>query len=1386
MTKTLMTIIQQRLSETFPLLPYTEQNILLVLSVTYTPIGQTHLINLIKNTGFDPDTQKAINRDAKERFQRMGFLISSGDAWYCNREICDGLMKTALTKPWFNKLAQQIIMERETSYASVKQMVFQQMKKLRLFLYQGNETGFEANFSLLFNDYHSSFGAVINDLFFEPFNKERFMGLPKRIQFLVLKYTVLYDNFSFNVDSIANKNNAYDLLEELFGYAKTSNEDVTHLILEQRLFRGSDKYAENWLLHDNSSKGMLLNAMLAILHNRYDDALEFFNKALVLIRKGNKRNATFGGLYDLFYGLMLFRTRTLPNLQQMDSYFRLCLKKSQGEDFFAILLQDALEIYQSKDTFKNSAAFALNMTKSPYSNLVQLLLCYWLDETEHLKSTAAQITFFGALANHCQIAHELKNVWFVVIGTALLKRFEYEHKACDKLAQKYANLPFLELLDAVPKTAAWERALEVLSQINSVKTISPEVVHTESRMIWALSLDDEIRLEPKEQKLSKTGTWSKGRNIALKRLHTELSTFNYLTEQDIKICKQIRKFSSPDNYYYSTESYEIPNEALFEAIGHPYVYWANQIQYNSPIDIQIAEPQLLVQEQGNELLLALQPQIPPSAKMAVQKTASGILLYKINEQHRQVAQTLGNGLRIPLSARQQVMDSISTIASMLTVQSNMVGLATQAENVLVDERLHLHLQPLGQGLQIEVFVQPFFDGGPLYKPASGGTTVLAEIDGKQLQTTRDFNLEKQHVEKLLEKCNELEPDKSFKWSLEDADVALETLLNLQNLGEFAVLEWPKGKKIRLSRELGLSQTRFSVRHEQNWFSVEGDLQIDDGQVLDMQRLMSLLANSSSRFLQLEDGQIVTLTKELRQRLDDLRGVGEVKDDKVQFHALAAQTLDEITNGMEIKASKPWKDQLKKLDQLVDLKPQVPSTLQGELRDYQHEGFVWMSRLAHWGAGACLADDMGLGKTIQSLALILSRAPNGATLILAPTSVCINWAEEAARFAPTLNVQIFGNGDRQTMLNNAGAFDLIICSYGLLQTEGERLQEVEWHTLIADEAQAIKNGMTKRSKAAMALKADFRMVTTGTPIENHLGELWNLFNFINPSLLGSLAQFNERYANPIENNHDHNAQQRLKKVLRPFVLRRLKNDVLTELPARTEVTLHIELSNEERAFYEALRRDALKVMQEAQKKGGNQQLQVLAEIMKLRRACCNPRLVMEDSPLMSSKLEAFEELVDELLDNKHKALVFSQFVGHLTLIRELLDKKKIPYHYLDGSTPVAQRKKAMNAFQAGDGDLFLISLKAGGTGLNLTAADYVIHMDPWWNPAVEDQASDRAHRMGQKRPVTVYRLVAKDTIEDKIVALHHQKRDLANSLLEGGELSGKMSVDDMLALLRDVD
>ncbi len=363
-------------------------------------------------------------------------------------------------------------------------------------------------------------------------------------------------------------------------------------------------------------------------------------------------------------------------------------------------------------------------------------------------------------------------------------------------------------------------------------------------------------------------------------------------------------------------------------------------------------------------------------------------------------------------------------------------------------------------------------------------------------------------------------------------------------------------------------------------------------------------------------------------------------------------------------------------------------------------------------------------------------------------------------------------------------DVLVVSYGLLNQEADLLASIEWHMIVLDEAQAIKNVAAKRSQAAMNLKGRMRLLTTGTPIENRLDELWTLFNFINPGLLGSQDRFTARFAVPIERNNNRESKRRLKKLIQPFILRRTKAQVLEELPPRTDVILQVEMSPEEAAFYEALRQQALERLEYDDSPVGQKHLKILAEIMRLRQACCHPRLVAPKSSIPSSKLELFGEVVSELIENRHKALVFSQFVGHLKLLREYLDARDIEYRYLDGSTPPRERKREVDAFQAGWGDLFLISLKAGGLGLNLTAADYVIHMDPWWNPAVEDQASDRAHRIGQQRPVTVYRLVSRNTIEEKIVRLHQEKRDLASSLLDGSDMVGRMSADDLLKLIRE--
>jgi len=430
--------------------------------------------------------------------------------------------------------------------------------------------------------------------------------------------------------------------------------------------------------------------------------------------------------------------------------------------------------------------------------------------------------------------------------------------------------------------------------------------------------------------------------------------------------------------------------------------------------------------------------------------------------------------------------------------------------------------------------------------------------------------------------------------------------------------------------------------------------------------------------------------------------------------------------------------------------------------------------------------MGLGKTIQTLALILQRTEEGPTLVVAPTSVCNNWMSETEKFAPTLNPIFYRGKERDNILNNAGPNDLVICSYGLLQQDADKFIAMEWTSIVLDEAQAIKNVGAKRTRTAHLLKSDFRVVTTGTPIENHLGELWSLFRFLNPGLLHSQDQFMKRFMIPIERDKNEGVRLALKSLIQPFMLRRNKSQVLSELPPRTEITIEVPLSEGERSLYEAVRLQAIEELepgQKSDKEAGH--LQVLAAITRLRLASCNPRLVMPETTLPSSKLEQFATLVDDLLENDHKTLVFSQFVKHLTLIREHLDKAGISYQYLDGSTSMAKRKERVDAFQAGEGDVFLISLKAGGSGLNLTAADYVIHMDPWWNPAVEDQASDRAHRIGQTRPVTIYRLVAQNTIEEKIIKLHQQKRDLADSLLEGSDMSGSMKADQMLALIREI-
>ena len=755
-------------------------------------------------------------------------------------------------------------------------------------------------------------------------------------------------------------------------------------------------------------------------------------------------------------------------------------------------------------------------------------------------------------------------------------------------------------------------------------------------------------------------------------------------------------------------------------------------------------------------------------------------LIRITPAQRRVAELISKDWSVPVDAKEELDAALRVLSGLFQLHSD----AEAGQQVPGETRLRAQLTPHSEGLHLRLVVMPFGSFGPAVPPGTGRARMMTMHEGLSLATVRELELERTHWRAVIEALPFLDDgsDAAAGWMLADPEQALRAVEALPGLAAIAALDWPRGKPLRVvavdSAALGVQ-----VASGRDWFALQGEVRVDEARVLSLQRVMELARESRSRFVALGEGEYLALSDRLRQQLADLDAAGRTDKDSLKLPLAAAAWLDSALEGASVKSDGAWQQRITALADAAVLAPQVEG-LQTELRSYQHEGFAWMARLAHAGLGACLADDMGLGKTIQTLALLLRRAADGPALVLAPTSVCANWVAETIKFAPGLNAQLYGERDeagRAALVGAAGPYDVIVASYALAQGDSEMLGGRAWNTLVLDEAQALKNAATQRARAVAGYDAGFRLALSGTPVENRLSDLWSIMNLINPGLLGSANQFGERFGAPIEKQRDMAARTRLRRLVSPFLLRRTKAEVLQDLPPRTEIIHRIEPSEQERNFLEALRRSAserVKALSEQAGMGGgagggdgggggaqSSSFQVLAELTRLRRAACDPRLVAPELGIVGAKTQEFERLVRELVDGQHKALVFSQFTGFLKLLAERLDGCNIKYQYLDGGTPAAERAKRVLAFQRGEGEVFLISLKAGGFGLNLTAADYVLIVDPWWNPAAEDQAMGRAHRIGQQRPVTVYRLVTAGSIEERIVELHADKRTLADGILE---------------------
>lgn len=579
--------------------------------------------------------------------------------------------------------------------------------------------------------------------------------------------------------------------------------------------------------------------------------------------------------------------------------------------------------------------------------------------------------------------------------------------------------------------------------------------------------------------------------------------------------------------------------------------------------------------------------------------------------------------------------------------------------------------------------------------------------------------------------------------------------------------------------------KFRINSGIDWFGLSGDVDFD-GETVAFPELLSALVRGDTT-IRLSDGSLGIVPEEWQQQYGLLAGLGEQQEDEIRFSATQVGLLDALLATQDdIDYDEKFLSIRERLNEQTSPTEKIePEEFEGELRAYQRDGLGWLKFLEDFHFGGCLADDMGLGKTVQVLALLLNRKlerkAKSPSIVVVPKSLMFNWYQEAHRFTPQLKVMEYTGVDREPLRKEFKKQDLILTTYGTLRRDIVHLKDMAFDYAVLDEAQTIKNSNSQIAKASRLLRADHRLALSGTPIENHLGDLWSIFEFLNPGMLGRSSVFKTATANV----EDETSRTLLARGLRPFVLRRTKREVASELPEKFEETIYCEMSEEQEKLYNELRdhyRESLMGMVKTQGIGKTK-MHVLEALLRLRQAACHPALMdrsTTEEPF--AKIEALVPMVQELLEEGHKALIFSQFTSMLSIVKEHFDKNDMKYLYLDGQT--RNRQEVVEQFQNDDeAGVFLISLKAGGLGLNLTAAGYVFLLDPWWNPAVEAQAIDRAHRVGQTRQVFAYRMICRGTVEEKIAELQNKKKKLADAILEqDNSVMKDLTTDDLQMLL----
>jgi len=1326
-----------------------EQQILLV-SALFNGVLRSRLCDTLNILGVKDSKSRYLTTTSLHSLLKglkdQRLVSESGGHWLCNHEIGRSIIREVQkTHPQgFHDIVAAIrnIDPYPPKYDYYRGVCLDTLlREVKLTLYENNYPGFQDVFEKIQPQFPLHVAQVFKNNFDFPCEIEVLRKLETPNLFTVLD--ALVANRIYGLETLL------DILPTLDELARENPELPIGLLLARiALFHSKlDEAAKILAPFPDTSHSIPLKGLLYLLEGKKDLANKKFKKFATFAGKLENRPFFVAKPELLGWFFCLFDTE----------------KNAAPLKKWANILGSYHGYFEGMpDTLRSLMIQEFNLDKFCLDNTLfawfETLIFYW---SGHL--TEKQVPRLEQLKNKA-----LENEWMLIandVSSVIAKLKATPHSSSSPGFSLHKTSNF------------WSKTLESIQGIYGCD-------EKKERIIWKLLVSDNIEraylhITPYLQKRNKK-KWTSGRRVVLSRMMGEgLSAMN---EEDRLVARAIQKETYGWRHHKEYVSLDI-GQALTYLVSHPLVFSET---CDKRITLKEVKPQLMLKK--TEAGYQLEGFDYDDSNYEVESWDGDTLCFSRSDtRHQELLKALDRLPGLPQDALSELLSTLDFLDPHIEVLSQCEEISFKGKNIESDSHPTLHISQSSKGIRVDFRVQPFGQEGPIYFPGQGSSLVWFTSPTGRLQAQRDFKAEIQELQTLLAslKDSPYEVLEDFTHLFETHAEFLPFLEGVTARKDQTKILWPKGKPIKVNSIQGKNGFSMQVSgNSQGWLEVEGSIHLDRHRIVSIKKLLDDGALLRGKFFQLSENEYISLADDIKSKISRLKQISQETTEGCKIHPVFTEEVQEIGHGLKkFKPDRVFKNNLARLTPPDESEFSVPFSLQANLRNYQLEGYIWLKKILHWGFGACLADDMGLGKTIQALALLLDQASKGPSLVVAPLSVCHNWMDETQRFAPGLNPILFHGTQRGNLLEQLGKNDLLVTSYGVMATEILRLKKIDFNLVILDEAQAIKNSQTRRHKAVQTLKGRFYLALSGTPIENNVMELHSLMNFINPGLLGSAHYFTKNFAAAIEQDQRSARANKLKKMISPFILRRQKSEVLQELPPKTEITHWIDLEEEERAYYEAVREKSLESLSELDlKKGGR--IEVLAEIMRLRRLCCHPQLVLSHSKIYGSKIKELENLLDELSSSHHRVLIYSQFVDFLRLIKETLERKNISYQYLDGSTPLSERRKRVDAFQSGEGMVFLISLKAGGTGLNLTAADYVIHLDPWWNPAVEDQASDRAHRIGQQRPVTVYRLVTKDTIEEKILRLHANKRELIDNLLAGTNNPAKISSQDLYQLLKE--